>query len=208
MLADLSSAGSRVFQLIRSEPSLGQALDAAGQMWRGETVIHGDIKFDNILVGVERKLPEPAGEAVWIVDWEFVQIGDPAWDLGSALHDFLVFWTSSMPLDPHLSAEAQIDQAHYPLIVLRPAIRALWQGYHLAAGLGILGSALDAEDLLGRAVRFSGARLILAAHELSLEQEQLSTQAVLLLQLGANILADPVSAQVQLYGIPQDLKWR
>jgi Ser/Thr protein kinase RdoA (MazF antagonist) len=208
MLADLSPAGSRVFQIIQSEAGLGASLDNLGQMWRHETLIHGDIKSDNILVGAPRDRHEGPGDAVWIVDWEFVQIGDPAWDLASALHDFLIFWTSSMPLEPDLSAEAMIDQARYPLIALRPAIRALWQGYREAAGLDAPDNEPEAHALLRRAVAFSAARLIMAAHELSLEQEELPAQAVLLLQLGANVLADPESGQVQLYGIPRESGWR
>ena len=47
----------------------------------------------------------------------------------------------------------------------------------------------------------------MAAHELSLEQEELPAQAVLLLQLGANLLADPESGQVQIYGIPRESDW-
>jgi len=204
MLADLSPAGARVFRIIQSEAGLGAALDNLRQMWRHETLIHGDIKSDNILVGAPRDRHEAQEDAVWIVDWEFVQIGDPAWDLASAIHDFLIFWTSSMPLEPDLSAEAMIDQARYPLSALRPAIRAFWHGYREAAGLGAPGNEPESQALLRRAVAFSAARLIMAAHELSLEQEELPAQAVILLQLGANILADPESGQVQLYGFPQE----
>ena len=116
-----------------------------------------------------------------------MQIGDPAWDLAAALHDDIVFWTSSMPQDPTLSADERIEQARYPLEVVKQATRALWEGYRQGAGLDRGGS--EAADLLGRAVAFSAARLILAAHELSLEQEDISVQAVLLLQIGMNLLS-------------------
>ncbi len=207
MLAGLSPARARVFRTIQSEADLGPALDAMGQMWRHETLIHGDIKSDNILVSTPADSQEAPEEAIWIVDWEFVQIGDPAWDLASALHDFLVFWMSSMPLEPDLSVEVMIDQARYPLDALRPAIRALWQGYRAAAGLGAPGNEREAEALLRRAVAFSAARLISAAHEWSFEREELPAEAVLLLQLGVNILANPDSAQFQLYGIPRESGW-
>ena len=201
MLASLSPAGLQVFQILRSEPGVGESLERLSLRWHAETVIHGDIKYDNILVGPPREGREAGDVGVWIVDWEFVQIGDPAWDLAAALHDDVVFWTSSMPQDPALSADERIEQARYPLEVVKQATRALWEGYRQAAGLDHGGS--ESADLLGRAVAFSAARLILAAHELSLEQEDISVQAVLLLQIGMNLLADPESGQTNLYGIPR-----
>jgi aminoglycoside phosphotransferase (APT) family kinase protein len=171
--------------------------------WRAETVIHGDIKSDNVLTGPQREGHTGGDVGVWIVDWEFVQIGDPAWDLAAALHDDIVFWTSSMPQEPTLSADERIGQARYPLELLKRATSALWDGYRRAAGLDLGGA--EADDLLCRAVAFSAARLILAAHELSLEQEDISVQAVLLLQIGMNLLTDPESGQMNLYGIPREV---
>jgi hypothetical protein len=202
MLASLSPAGLRVFQILRSEPNVGDSLERLSLRWQTETVIHGDIKFDNILAGPEREGRKGGDVGVWLVDWEFVQIGDPAWDLAAALHDDIVLWTSSMPQDPALSADERIEQARYPLEVVQRATRALCEGYLQAARLDRDGS--EAADLLGRAVAFSAARLILAAHELSLEQEDISVQAVLLLQIGMNLLTDPASGQTNLYGIPSE----
>lgn len=202
MLASLSPAGARVFQILRSEPDVGESLERLSLRWRAETVIHGDIKSDNILAGPRRECRAAYDVGVWIVDWEFVQIGDPAWDLASAFHDDLVFWTSSMPQDPTLSAEERIEQARYPLDTLKRATRAVWEGYCLAAGLDRGGS--EADDLLSRAVAFSAARLVLAAHEQSLERDDISVQSVLLLQIGMNLLADPEAGQVNLYGLPRE----
>jgi hypothetical protein len=202
MLASLSPAGARVFQILRTEPDVGAALERLSFRWRAETVIHGDIKSDNVLAAPPRADQEAGDVGVWIVDWEFVQIGDPAWDLAAALHDDIVFWTSSMPQDPVLSADERIEQARFPLEVVKQATRALWTGYCEGAWLDRGG--VEADALLGRAVAFSAARLILAAHELSLEQEDISVQAVLLLQIGMNLLRDPASGQVNLYGISRE----
>ena len=57
MLASLSPAGLRVFQILRSEPGVGESLEHLSLRWQAETVIHGDIKYDNILVG-----PPPGGQ--------------------------------------------------------------------------------------------------------------------------------------------------
>jgi aminoglycoside phosphotransferase (APT) family kinase protein len=200
LLATLSPAGARVLQIVQSKQGLDTRLDRLRPRWRRETLIHGDIKSDNILIRPSRTEPEPRPTEVSIVDWEFVQIGDPAWDLAGALHDFLIFWTASMPLGPSVSAEAMMAQARYPLECLQPAIRALWDGYQAAAKLG----PSEAEDLLPRAVEFSAERLIQASYELAVEKQDLPDLAVVLLQISANILADPDGGRVQLYGIPEE----
>src|SRR4029077_19131575 len=40
MLASLSPAGARVFQILRSEPDVGESLERLSLRWRAETVIH------------------------------------------------------------------------------------------------------------------------------------------------------------------------
>jgi aminoglycoside phosphotransferase (APT) family kinase protein len=160
-------------------------------------VIHGDVKSDNVLVCPADGGGGP-GVEVRVVDWEFVQVGDPAWDLAGALHDWLVFWTSTMPLDPALSPGEMADRADHPIETLRGAIRAFWDGYRSASGL----AAAEADDRLGRAVAFSAVRLIQAALELSAEEDELPTQTVILLQVSAHLLADPRRARSGLYGLP------
>jgi hypothetical protein len=197
MLADLSPAGARVFRMIREQADLSNSMARLGERWQCETVIHGDCKFDNVLVGPEAEGPAPEPRALWLVDWEFVQQGDPAWDLAGVLHDFLLLWTASMPLEPNLAPEEMIEKAHCPLGLLRPPIRAFWTGYLETAGL----QRHAADSLLLKAVEFSAVRLVLAAHELSYEQDELAVQVVLLVQLAANILAAPEPACTLLYGI-------
>ena len=50
-------------------------------------------------------------------------------------------------------------------------------------------------------VSFSAARMIQTAYELDHASSHLSPLAVLLLQLSANLLADPDEAQVRFYGL-------
>jgi len=197
-LATLTPAGARMLRILQEHEDLGNGLGRLGLQWRPDTVIHGDIKSDNILVRPVGNRPDDQRVEVFIVDWEFVQIGDPAWDLAGVLHDYLIFWTSSMPLSPALSADEMVDQARCPLEVIRPAIRALWEGYLSTAGLGLA----QADDLLRRAVLFSAARLIQAAHELCALRDEILAQAVILIQISANLLAEPESARVHLYGVP------
>ncbi len=58
-------------------PVLVQGLRRARGAWRELSLVHGDLKHDNLLLA-------PGGE-VWIVDWEMARLGDPAWDLAGLM---------------------------------------------------------------------------------------------------------------------------
>jgi Ser/Thr protein kinase RdoA (MazF antagonist) len=197
-LAILSTAGARALRILHEHTELEDRLGRLRSLWQADSVIHGDIKFDNILVRSAGKDPDAGLVNVWIVDWESARVGDPAWDVAGALNDYLIFWTASMPISPTLTAEEMVDQARYPLEILRGAIRAFWEGYQRGVEL----DGADADRVLRRAVLYSAARLVQTAYELSASEDEIPAQAVILLQLSANLLAQPEIGQVHLYGIP------
>jgi hypothetical protein len=80
-------------------------------------------------------------------------------------------------------------------------VRSLWRGYRTTAQL----TPPEADALLGRAVRFSAARLIQSAYEMAMSAQALPIPSVLLLQISANLLADPETGQAQLYGLFQEM---
>jgi hypothetical protein len=133
----------------------------------------------------------------WIVDWETAQLGDPAWDLAGALQDFLVVWVLSMPLSVELTSSERIARAARPLADLRPPIAGLWEEYRRTARL----EPDDADKFLDRAVRYSAARLIQTVYELLFMEPIVAGPSVLLLQIAANLLAEPLRGQVELFGI-------
>ena len=113
--------------MLQSNRPLAAGLDGLRSEWVGDTLIHNDIKGDNILVSVE------AGVKVRLIDWELIQIGDAAWDVGAVLRDFLNYWLLSVPLSGDLSAEQMLAGARVPLAKLHPAARAFWQAYRASA---------------------------------------------------------------------------
>jgi hypothetical protein len=198
LLAGLSPAGRDLLRVLQTQESLWENVDAALRRWEPGSIIHGDIRFDNILVRPPQGARGAEPTELWIVDWEMVGIGDPAWDLAGALQDFLVVWVASMPLSEELTAEQMNAGARVSLDAVRVAVRALWSGYRAGSGL----EPAEAEGLLNRAVAFSAARLIQSAFEVLVDAERLAGPAVLLLQVAANLLAEPEGGRVQLYGIP------
>jgi hypothetical protein len=133
------------------------------------------------------------------VDWELVQLGDPAWDLAGLLQDFILLWVTSMTVTPGATTEMLAASARLPLAELQRAIRAFWKSYRAAADLPPEGAA----RLITRAVAFSAARLIQSAYEMGAVTPALAPASVLLLQVSANLLRDPEAGQVQLYGLIQ-----
>ena len=197
LLSRLSAANFQTLRILQGQGNLSKQLERLRYLWQPDTIIHNDIRGDNILV-----LPAEPGRSanveIRIVDWEMVQLGDPAWDLAGAFQDFVLFWIDSLPLASGASMEQAIAQSRYPWLVMQAAIRALWHGYRNAAEP----PGDEAPALLLRAVTFSAARLIQSAYEMSQGAARLTTQAVLLLQISANLLDEPEVAQVQFYGIP------
>ena len=104
-------------------------LDAIGAEWRFDSLIHGDMKWDNVLV-----FPTPAGLDFRIVDWEMADCGDAGWDVGAVLQSFFSVWIMSMPIGSGLPPEAYIGMASQPLEAMRPVLKAFWQSYASTRG--------------------------------------------------------------------------
>jgi aminoglycoside phosphotransferase (APT) family kinase protein len=49
---------------------------------RRAAIIHNDYKFDNVVLGRERR---PGWRITGVLDWEMATIGDPLMDLGASL---------------------------------------------------------------------------------------------------------------------------
>lgn len=195
-LANLSAANLELIRTLQMQDGLAERLELLCKRWQNECLIHGDLRFDNVLIRPRTECN--AGEAI-IVDWEMVQHGDPAWDLAGALQDYIGCWVSSMPLSLEISMEERAAQARFPLNHAQAEICSMCECYSAALN----SKATHVEDLIDRAVEFSGARMIQTAYELSYRSPELSPISVVLLQISANLLAEPEAARRLLYGIPR-----
>jgi Ser/Thr protein kinase RdoA (MazF antagonist) len=199
LLTTIGPAAYRLLGILQTHDGFAPRLDRLREQWRPDTVIHNDVRSENVLVASPAGGGEPGPGDVTLVDWEMVQLGDPAWDVAGLLQDLVLFWVNSMPLAEGLDVEELAARARHPWPEVQGALRAFWHGYREAAGL----APADAELLLSRAVAFSAARLIQTAYEWAQPAHALPAQAVLLLQVSANVLEDPREARGRFYGIPQ-----
>ena len=190
ILRQLSPAKRQLLQIVQNDQGMSDSLDLAREMWQVETIIHGDVRSDNVLVLAD-------GAAIRLVDWELVQRGDPAWDVGGAFQDILLFWLDGQTSSGN-ETEGEGNAPQVTFAALRSLLGAFWRSYLSASRIPA------AAELERRAVPFSGARLIQSAWELSAAGDRLSRLAVLALQVGANVLADPRAAAADLYGLESE----
>jgi aminoglycoside phosphotransferase (APT) family kinase protein len=197
IFATLSPANLHVLRAIQRSAPIVAGLDLLRASWSPDTLIHNDLKGDNVLIWTR-----DGQTRVSIVDWEMVQRGDPAWDVGAMLRDFLGYWLNSVPLSSDMTPDDMLAKSTWPLSRLHPAARAFWQAYRASTAL----DAADAGEFLLRCVRSAAARLVQSAYELSLTGQQIANLSLAMLQLAANIFTNPHEASLHLFGIPAP--WR
>ncbi|MDD1477915.1 phosphotransferase family protein [Arthrobacter sp. H16F315] len=193
-LRTASGAGLAVLRLVQKDLACCETLDALRRTWRPTSIVHNDLKWDNVLLF---KKPGQRGRSVRVIDWELASLGDPTWDVGAVLAAYLASWVRSVPANGERSSAGYAGSAGVPLATILPAQAAFWREYTRAAGL----DTVDQGPLVTRVMQMAAARLILSAVESSQHAYRLSGDVVLLLQLASNMADRPLEAARHLCGI-------
>lgn len=161
----LVSPGSyRCLKALQRHGELCAAMQRLHDDWRGDCLIHGDIKSDNLLFSVASHGATQALDRLFVVDWELCQIGDPAWDIAGFLQGILLYWIFSFPIVAGPSLDRLAPLASVPLVTQRTAVIEFMRAYADACG------AASSHEAFERAFALSGARLVQFAVEYSQHQ--------------------------------------
>jgi Phosphotransferase enzyme family len=179
---EASKTSIELIKTLQQEVDLMRRLRELREAWRSERLIHYDVKLSNILAR-----GRPARFAS-IIDLEYLGYGDPCWDIGSVFAAYLDLWLATMPLAGGTTADRYATLATFPLKSAQAAMTAFWQAY--AAASAAHGS--DVANLVDCA-RFAAARLIHTAVELAMATPTMTNRIAALVQLGDNVLRDPVA---------------
>lgn len=192
-LTNQHSAVSELLKTVTQYPEFYSSLDRLRLGWRYDSMIHGDMKWDNCMVyrGADQQ------DALTLIDWELVDYGDSAWDVGGVLHAFVASWMYTMPFHTHENMARLMKEAVCPLEHLFPAIRAFWAAYCSARGLGGPGRSA----YLLRCVEFAAARMIQTVFEHLGQAQTMSYMGASLLQVSQNMLSNPEHAARELFGL-------
>jgi Ser/Thr protein kinase RdoA (MazF antagonist) len=163
---------------LRGRPELMALVENVGAAWRSSAAIHGDVKWDNVLV----RRQSGGGWRLWLIDWELAGWGDPAWDLAALVEGVV---TTSVLADAALDCGSAMP-------IVRDAVHA----YGKIVGRG---STIAPERL----ARFVGARLLQVAVQLAAMTEthgDLAAACRELLDLAGSLAADPLAWARRLMG--------
>lgn len=182
----------QLFQLIQGQAEFHHYLGAVRNQWQPDSLIHGDMKWDNcLIVGGDDQAADPQ---IKIIDWELADFGDAGWDVGSVIQSFISRQILSMPADSNQSQHPSATLTPRALLAIRPPIQAFWKGYcenlpHQAEW-----------SLLERCVNYGAARMIQTAYEYLSYSPQITPHALGLLQVSLNTLRSPSLLISQLFG--------
>ena len=185
--------GSTIIKIIREDEAFLSPIEALLKQWKATSLIHGDIKWVNFIVGKQYGASE---ESLQLIDWEVADIGDPLWDVAGVFQSYLSGWI--MSFDPDVNKHQQLpNYEFFKLEDMKPAMQAFWKKYCEARGF----TKKEIQQAYRTAVGYTACRLIQTAIESNLSYQQHTTSSGRMLQLCKNLLTDSEKAAQELFGM-------
>ncbi len=194
----MGGANNQVVSIVRQYPDFQNVLDGLRREWTINSLMHGDMKWDNCIV--YKETPDNEELKLKIVDWELADFGEAGWDVGAIFQSYLTFWIFSIPANENTPVQQLADRATYPIETMQPAIHTFWNHYVETKQV----KPVEAKTLLEQCVKYAAARMIQTAFEAMFYSPQITPQVVLLLQASLNILTKPKEAIRELLAFNHD----
>lgn len=147
-------------------------------------LIHGDIKFDNILI---KKFKDNPSRKMIFIDWELCGLGDPEYDVATIIANFLLFWINSVKLQ---NSKELIDWQSHAMVSfthLKEIISTFWSSYFYRQNRCTSDLIVDKM----RSIEYVGVVLIQYVYSKILAGCRLSSNDVLCLIMTKSFLAKP-----------------
>ena len=180
-----------LLELIKSDEDHLKRIQSVADEWKVECLIHGDLKFQNLLIDENENLR--------IVDWETCDLGDPCWDIAAVFHSYLFAWMMKELKGSDQSNGHQTEILEFELSIVQNQLAAFWTCY--VAELSM--NRETAEQYLLKSIRFCALKLLHTSFEITNQSKKTDHLVASVLQLSLNILKDPQESRVELLKIPE-----
>ena len=187
----------KFYVLYQYYESLEAAIAELANEWHPCCLTHNDLKFNNILV--HSRWDQLDNCLVRLIDWEACAWGDPAFDLGTLVANYLGIWLHSLIVDPIIELEESLQLAVTPLEVLQPSMLALIRAYLNAYPMIVEYH----RDFILRVIRFAGLVLIHQTQEMIQYRKYFDNAGICQLQVAKTLLTRPQESVLTIFGISE-----
>lgn len=214
----------KFFRFYQRYPAIGEAIEFINQSFDRACVVHNDPRFANFLLHDFQKfeLSQPQATVdsanstadravdstvdptvqptekptVQLIDWEKWAWGDPAYDLGQIIANYLQLWLKSLPVSANLDLATTLSRARVPLAAVQPSIAALMRAY-LVRFPEILSYR---PDFLVQSTRFAGLGLIRQVQIYIYQKHPLGNVEMVMVQVAKSLLCQPEASIPTVFG--------
>jgi hypothetical protein len=200
IFSNICPDGIEFVKLFQRYDSLKKAIAELNASIRPCCLIHKDLRLNNILLADdwEAQLEEDLynNNAIRLIDWELFAWGDPAFDLGTLISNYLRIWLKSLTIAKGIDVNTALSLASVPLEELQPSLFALVNSY-----LKCFSQIEERDsDFLTKVIQCAGIVLINKI-KISLEyREPFDNQAIVTMQLAKNLLCNPARSLINVLG--------
>ena len=180
------------FKLYQRFPSLHQAVNKLHQNYQAVCLTHQDLRLGNYLIH-----DSGASNSLKLIDWEFFAWGDPAFDLGTAIANYLKLWLASLYVDRDTDLNVALSLATCPLERVQPSLKALIQSY-LIKFPRILAVR---PHYIEQVVQFAGLNLVKHLQHSAEHHQPFDNRGICALQVAKSLLCYPEQSIETIFGV-------
>jgi 5-methylthioribose kinase len=179
------------FRLYQRYESFRDAIEQLKDAYQCCCLIHNDLKLNNILLH-----PETIETSVRIIDWELFTWGDPGFDLGTILADYLAIWLRSLMISTDIDLNTALRLATTPLESVQPSMAALIKAYfdRFPEILALR------PDFFKRVVQFMGLALLKQILIAVYCHAPFNNSQIAMLQVAKTLLCAPENSILTIFG--------
>lgn len=205
VFGEIAADGLKFYELYQRHDQLRQAMTALNDGFAPCCLTHNDLKFNNVLLHHQWKTllqheadGQPLQATIRFIDWEKWSWGDPAYDVGMVIAEFLKLWLKSLVVSPDLDLHTSLRFATVPLEVLQPSLIALIEAYQ--TGFPELWAMRPA--VLTQIVQCAGLALIETIQARLYYLEPFGNVEICMLQVAKTLLCEPEQSVSMIFGQP------